>query len=167
MPNDVLGKGLTASALKELDLANGHGDDEREFETATLASRVSQLSIRPQHETLEEKRYALGFAPASIFFRTLRSGVFGFINIFSSSGSARRQSRNCDERGGWKRRWTKLPSRRNRQGRSRPHPPIEGTPRAWPRSLSWIRCFCKGIHTDYGKNMRCEFLQKIGFCEFY
>ena len=81
MPNDVLGKGLTASALKELDLANGHGGDEREFETATLASRVSQLSIRPQHETLEEKRCALGFAPASIFFRTLRSGVFGFINI--------------------------------------------------------------------------------------
>ena len=57
MPKDVLGKGLTASALKELDLANGHGDDEREFETTTLASRVSQLSIRPQHETLEEKRY--------------------------------------------------------------------------------------------------------------
>ena len=56
MPKDVLGKGLTANALRELDLANGHGDDEREFETATLASRVSQLSIRPQHETLEEKR---------------------------------------------------------------------------------------------------------------
>lgn len=56
MPKDILGKGLTASALKELDLANGHGDDEREFETETLASRVSQLSIRPQHETLEEKR---------------------------------------------------------------------------------------------------------------
>ena len=62
MPKDVLGKGLTASALKELDLANGHGDDgEREFETATLASRVSQLSIRPQHETLEEKKYVTHF----------------------------------------------------------------------------------------------------------
>ena len=64
MPKDVLGKGLTASALKELDLANGHGDDEREFETETLASRVSQLSIRPQHETLEEKRYAFKFPSA-------------------------------------------------------------------------------------------------------
>ena len=75
MPKDVLGKGLTASALKELDLANGQGDDEREFETATLASRVSQLSIRPQHETLEEKRHDFHI-PSEIYSQNVNTIFF-------------------------------------------------------------------------------------------
>jgi protein LTV1 len=55
MPKDIFGKGLTANALKQLDFSNG-GDNYRNEETATLASRVSAISIRPPHETTDEKR---------------------------------------------------------------------------------------------------------------
>lgn len=45
------------SALKKLDQAN---DFDQKFgsnhETATLASRVSELSIRNKHETVEERK---------------------------------------------------------------------------------------------------------------
>lgn len=58
LPKDVFGKGLTMSALKKLDQANE--DDQRRgadhYETATLASRVSELSIRNKHETVEERK---------------------------------------------------------------------------------------------------------------
>ena len=54
MPKDVFGKGLTVSALKQLDMENSGG--RRDLETATLTSRVSELSIRNKHETLDEKR---------------------------------------------------------------------------------------------------------------
>jgi len=57
MPKDVLGKpGLTAAALRQLDAENQREEDGDLYETATLASRVSALSIRNKHETLEEKR---------------------------------------------------------------------------------------------------------------
>ncbi|TRY61285.1 hypothetical protein TCAL_03693, partial [Tigriopus californicus] len=52
MPEDALGKGLTKGALRQLDRDTQVLDDE----TCTLASRVSALSIRPKHETLEEKK---------------------------------------------------------------------------------------------------------------
>eukprot|EP00095_Tigriopus_kingsejongensis_P011082 maker-scaffold545_size140784-snap-gene-0.20 protein:Tk11082 transcript:maker-scaffold545_size140784-snap-gene-0.20-mRNA-1 annotation:"ltv1 homolog" len=52
MPKDALGLGLTQGALKQLDRDTGLLD----VETCTLASRVSTLSIRPKHETMEEKR---------------------------------------------------------------------------------------------------------------
>lgn len=54
MPKDVLGKGgLTISALKQFDMETS---GERDYETCTLTSRVSELSIRNKHETIEEKR---------------------------------------------------------------------------------------------------------------
>ena len=59
MPKDVLGKGLTAGALKRLDRENAMlngADSDDEFETQTLASRMSQLSFRNKHETIEEKK---------------------------------------------------------------------------------------------------------------
>lgn len=55
IPKDVLGKGLTLGALKQLDRENAEISG-RDFETATLTSRVSELSIRNKHETLDEKR---------------------------------------------------------------------------------------------------------------
>ena len=72
MPKDVFGKGLTASALKQLqlELCNGIHDEQTEPETATLASRVSQLSIRPKHETLEEKKYVLMYSCFLVPFPT-------------------------------------------------------------------------------------------------
>ena len=54
MPKDVLGKGLTASALKQLDLETGVA--AAEDDAVTLTSRVSQLSIRNKHETTAEKK---------------------------------------------------------------------------------------------------------------
>merc|ERR1712117_345809 len=69
MPKDVLGKGLTAGALKQLDRENamldraaeagggGSSDSEGDrYETRTLASRMSELSFRNKHETAEERR---------------------------------------------------------------------------------------------------------------
>jgi len=69
MPKDVLGKGLTAGALKRLDRENemmtsrnGHddsddsGSEDDVMETQTLASRMSTLSFRNKHETAEERR---------------------------------------------------------------------------------------------------------------
>ena len=53
LPKDAFARGLTASALKELDMEN---DVERDDDAFTIGSRVSQLSIRNKHETLEEKR---------------------------------------------------------------------------------------------------------------
>ena len=56
LPKDVLGKsGLTASALKKLDRFNNE-DVQTQDGDIDLASRVSELSVRNKHETLEEKR---------------------------------------------------------------------------------------------------------------
>ena len=58
----MFGKGLTAAALKQLDRENEYlknssdDDDEDDVETMTLASRVSQLSVRNKHESKEEKK---------------------------------------------------------------------------------------------------------------
>merc|ERR1719153_621938 len=52
IPKDTLGRGLTAAALKQLDMENGLVDDE----VASVKSRITELSIRPKHETLEEKK---------------------------------------------------------------------------------------------------------------
>jgi len=61
IPKDVLGKGLTSAALKQLDMENERfehqhrrGDDV--VETMTLASRVSELSFRNKHESIDEKK---------------------------------------------------------------------------------------------------------------
>ncbi|XP_040572102.1 protein LTV1 homolog [Lepeophtheirus salmonis] len=57
MPKDVLGKGLTASALKRFNALNGDIDrGNTDMETATHASRVSKLSFRNKYETKEEKK---------------------------------------------------------------------------------------------------------------
>ncbi len=56
MPKDVLGKGLTARALRQLDFETGYSREMAEDDSRTLASRVSALSIRNKHETLQEKR---------------------------------------------------------------------------------------------------------------
>jgi len=53
MPLNVLGRGLTAAALKQLDAANGESEDDKEDD---LRSRLSVLSVRPSHETKEEKK---------------------------------------------------------------------------------------------------------------
>ena len=77
IPKDVLGKGLTAAALKQLDRENDlvdrieaeqkerensnstYSSDENDVdETMTLASRVSKLSVRNKHES-KGKRHAL------------------------------------------------------------------------------------------------------------
>merc|ERR1711935_977360 len=61
IPKDVLGKGLKSAALKQLDMENERfehqhrrGDDV--VETMTLASRVSELSFRNKHESIDEKK---------------------------------------------------------------------------------------------------------------
>ena len=51
IPKDTLGRGLTAAALKQLDLENNARDDEDD-----LKSRMTECSIRPKHETKEEKK---------------------------------------------------------------------------------------------------------------
>merc|ERR1712018_879590 len=62
IPKDVFGKGLTAAALKQLDRENewlnksSDDDEDDDLETMTLASRVSQLSVRNKHETKDEKK---------------------------------------------------------------------------------------------------------------
>jgi len=78
IPKDVLGKGLTTAALKQLDRENdlvskieeakqhqkgrensnsSYSSSENDVdETMTLASRVSQLSVRNKHESKEEKK---------------------------------------------------------------------------------------------------------------
>jgi len=53
IPKDTLGRGLTAAALKQLDMENNL---DAEDDLQSVASRVSELSIRNKHETLEEKR---------------------------------------------------------------------------------------------------------------
>merc|ERR1719219_442068 len=52
IPVGVLGRGLTAQALKQLDA----DDSEPEDDLMSLKSKISELSVRPQHETLEEKK---------------------------------------------------------------------------------------------------------------
>ena len=52
IPLGVLGRGLTAQALKQLDA----DDSDQEDDLMSLKSKISELSVRPQHETLEEKK---------------------------------------------------------------------------------------------------------------
>merc|ERR1712106_945044 len=52
IPKDVLGRGLTVGALKQLDRETGVLDDD----LVSVRSKISQFSIRPKHETLEEKK---------------------------------------------------------------------------------------------------------------
>ena len=52
IPKDTLGRGLTVAALKQLDRETA----QREDDLASVRSRVTTLSIRPKHETLEEKK---------------------------------------------------------------------------------------------------------------
>jgi len=52
IPKNVLGRGLTANALKMLDMETGVLDDEVE----SVKSKMSEFSIRPKHETSEEKK---------------------------------------------------------------------------------------------------------------
>merc|ERR1712062_667395 len=67
IPKDVLGKGLTTAALKQLDRENerlahdanssdNSEDDDGVGTVMTLASRVSELSFRNKHESKEEKK---------------------------------------------------------------------------------------------------------------
>merc|ERR1712156_477383 len=51
IPRDTLGRGLTSAALKQLDLENNSRADEDD-----LKSRMTECSIRPKHETKEEKK---------------------------------------------------------------------------------------------------------------
>merc|ERR1712237_98704 len=50
IPKDTLGRGLTSAALKQLDLENNAKDED------DLKSRMTECSIRPRHETKEEKK---------------------------------------------------------------------------------------------------------------
>jgi len=52
IPKGVLGRGLTAGVLKQLDMETGVDDDE----VMSIKSRMSEMSFRPKHETTEEKR---------------------------------------------------------------------------------------------------------------
>lgn len=52
IPKDTLGRGLTAGALKQLDMETGVLEDDM----VSVRSKMSQFSIRPKHETLEEKK---------------------------------------------------------------------------------------------------------------
>lgn len=52
IPKNTLGRGLIAAALKQLDLEN---EDARDDDMRSVASRISQISIRYKHETKEEK----------------------------------------------------------------------------------------------------------------
>ena len=66
IPKDVLGKGLTTAALKQLDRENerlahdanssSSEEDDDVGTVMTLASRVSELSFRNKHESKEEKK---------------------------------------------------------------------------------------------------------------
>ena len=55
MPKDVLGRGLTAAALRRLDAETAVSNEEAP-DARTLVSRVSALSIRNKHETAQEKK---------------------------------------------------------------------------------------------------------------
>ena len=57
IPKNVLGKGLTSAALKELDRLNCQQEIiPEEDDAVTLASRVSEISFRNKHESKEEKK---------------------------------------------------------------------------------------------------------------
>ena len=51
IPIGVLGRGLTAGALRDLDQLSDNEDD-----VMSLKSKISEFSIRPKHETSGEKR---------------------------------------------------------------------------------------------------------------
>ena len=52
IPKDTLGRGLTAAALKQLDLETREQDED----AMTIRTRITELSIRPKHETKEERK---------------------------------------------------------------------------------------------------------------
>ena len=52
VPKGVLGRGLTADVLKQLDT----GTEDQDDDVMSLKSKISELSIRPKHETLQEKK---------------------------------------------------------------------------------------------------------------
>jgi len=52
IPKGVLGRGLTAGALKQLDMETGVLEDDM----VSVRSKMSEFSIRPKHETPEEKK---------------------------------------------------------------------------------------------------------------
>ena len=52
IPKGVLGRGLTAGALRQLD----QGAEDMEDDVISVKSKISELSIRPKHETPEEKK---------------------------------------------------------------------------------------------------------------
>jgi len=52
IPKGVLGRGLTAGALRQLD----QGAEDMEDDVVSVKSKISELSIRPKHETPEEKK---------------------------------------------------------------------------------------------------------------
>eukprot|EP00092_Neocalanus_flemingeri_P006772 GFUD01007314.1.p1 GENE.GFUD01007314.1~~GFUD01007314.1.p1 ORF type:complete len:455 (-),score=189.53 GFUD01007314.1:149-1513(-) len=52
IPKDTLGRGLTAGALKQLDRDTGVLEEDM----VSVRSKMSEFSIRPKHETPEEKK---------------------------------------------------------------------------------------------------------------
>merc|ERR1740128_514824 len=52
IPKGVLGRGLTAGALAQLDRETRPVEDDM----VSVRSRMSEFSIRPKHETTEEKK---------------------------------------------------------------------------------------------------------------
>jgi len=52
IPKGVLGRGLTAGALAQLDRETGVMEDDM----VSVRSKMSEFSIRPKHETAEEKK---------------------------------------------------------------------------------------------------------------
>ena len=54
IPKGVLGRGLTAGALKQLDQLSDDGQEDDEV--MSIKSKISELSVRPKHETSEEKK---------------------------------------------------------------------------------------------------------------
>ena len=51
-PKGVLGRSLTAGELRQLD----QGAEDMEDDVVSVKSKISELSIRPKHETSEEKK---------------------------------------------------------------------------------------------------------------
>merc|ERR1712055_276548 len=52
IPKNVLGRGLTVGALKQLDMETGVLEEDM----MSVRSKISEFSIRPKHETPEEKK---------------------------------------------------------------------------------------------------------------
>ena len=53
IPKGVLGRGLTSQALQQLDRDNLSSDED---DLVSVRSKISELSVRPKHETPEEKK---------------------------------------------------------------------------------------------------------------